>query len=490
MADSTLRQACRWHQRSISTIVAPLFTSSFRKLSMRRSINRVLALMSGLFLTACGTDAGFVEPISVPTAYAQVFNAIPDSPVVRVVVDNLSQATLNFSEGSSFFNILPGIPRKMEVIYFADGQTQTLLERQLTVPTQNGTSVILAGTIDSPVVLEVENTPRTGDTASDFTEIQIVHAANSLSAEAGFLLVQNGDFSAATQVLLGQFSESLTINPSSGDNYEFMAVSALPGTGSAPTDEQILWRSGDFNLPAQSRALLILTDYFGPGGSGVRVVNLNADGADFFATEQLPAAVRVLNALPDRGPIDIFLDDVLFVADVTFNEITDYIFTDLRGQVALKLTAAGDASTVLLETTPSIAQGKFYVLTTTGLNTDTAPSLAITEEDNRNIPIRFILTGTHASPSSGLLDYYLVEPTTSITNSSPRSVNNGLLSASSMSFDPGTYDLIVTNAGTKEVVFGPLALELQNDRIYRFHLTDATGGGLPMQIVLEDDFNG
>ena len=59
-----------------------------------------------------------------------------------------------------------------------------------------------------------------------------------------------------------------------------------------------------------------------------------------------------------------------------------------------------------------------------------------------------------------------------------------------MSFDQGTYDLIVTNAGTKEVVFGPLALELQNDRIYRFHLTDATGGGLPMQIVLEDDFNG
>ncbi|NQV66352.1 MAG: DUF4397 domain-containing protein [SAR86 cluster bacterium] len=455
---------------------------------MRRSINVVLSLTALLFLTACGTEEGFVEPISVPTGFVRVFHALPDSTVLSVSVSNLNQASVNFSEASPFFNILPGLSRNMEVFYFPDGQRELLLNRQLTVPTRNEATVIIAGTVSSPVVLELQNPPITS-TAADYTEVQIVHAANSLSSEVGFLLVQDGDFSAQTSVLLGQFSESLTINPSSGDNYELLAVSSLPATGTAPTDGQILWRSGSFSLPVQSRALLVLADYFGPAGKGVRVASLSPSGTQFFSLENLPAAIRIINTLPDQGPIDVFLNDVLFAANVTFNEITDGLLTDLRGQFALKLTAAGDPSTILAEATPTISQGNYYTLTVTGLSTDTAPSLALKAEDKRNIPTRFILTATHASPSSGLLDYYFVAPATSITDESPKSINNSLLGASSISFDPGSYDLIVTDAGTKDIVFGPLAVELVNGEIYNFHLTDAAGGGLPLQIVLEDGFN-
>jgi len=455
---------------------------------MRRSINVVLALATLLFLAACGTEEGFVEPILVPKGFVRVFNAVPDSTTLRVSVDNLTQATLNFSEGSAFFNILPGLPRKMEVFHFPDGQRELLLDRRLTVPTDTQATVIIAGTINSPVVLEIQNAPST-DTPADYTEVQIVHAANSLSAEVGFLLVQDNDFSAPTTVLLGQFTESLTLNPSSGERYELFAVSSLPATGTAPTDAQILWRSGSFDLPAKSRAMLVLTDYFGPEGKGVRVANLSVTGTQFFVLEELPAAIRAINTLPDQGPIDIFFNDELFAANVTFNEMTNNILTDLRGQLTLKLTPTGDATTILAEATPTVEQGNFYTLTITGLSTDTGPSLALTPEDNRNIATRFVLTGTHASPSSGLLDYYFVAPSTSIENASPRSFNNSLLNTAGMSFEQGSYDLIVTDAGTKDIVFGPLAVELQNDKIYRFHLTDATGGGLPIQIVLEDDFN-
>ncbi|NIQ93175.1 MAG: hypothetical protein GWN87_02380, partial [Desulfuromonadales bacterium] len=58
----------------------------------------------------------------------------------------------------------------------------------------------------------------------------------------------------------------------------------------------------------------------------------------------------------------------------------------------------------------------------------------------------------------------------------------------SLSFIGGARDLVLTPAGTEEIAFGPQRLDLTNGNLYQLFITDSAGGGLPIEVVLEDDF--
>jgi hypothetical protein len=385
--------------------------------------------------------------------------------------------------------VLPGLPRELSVLYAADGQTQTLLEREVTVADLEQLSLILAGTLASPVVIDVLSAPLTAD-ISDFAELTIVHAANNYPAEVGFILVQNGDFSAAITSLLGQFTPSLTLTPTLGAGYELLAVTELPAAGAAPADANILWRSGTFNLPANTRPLLVLMDYFGPGGQTVKVSSITQQGTRSFATENTPAAVRVLNSLPTQGPIDVFLNGALFFANPAFGVVNDYKLTDFPTIATFRVTPAGDPSTVLLEISPPVSNGNFYALAiTNGSGDNTSFAMALYLEDNRTIPSRMVITGINAAPGApALLDYYLLESGQTLDDTNPVSFNNSLLSNTSFAVIPGDYDLVITETSNKIALSSPLPVSVVNNAIYRFFITDSLGGGEPFQVVLTDDF--
>jgi hypothetical protein len=448
------------------------------------------ALLSTLLgLAACGTDEGFIEPLAVPSGFLRIVNAIPDAPRLATVVAGSNQSTLNFTESSPFSGVLPSLPRELSVIYAGDGQTETLLSREITVADNEQRSLILAGTLDSPVVIDILNAPLTANT-NNFAEITIVHAANSYPAEVGFILVQDGNFSTATTTLLGQFTPSLALNPTLGAGYELFAVRTLPAAGAVPADADILWRSGIFNLPANTRPLLVLMDYFGPGGQTVKVNSITQQGTLPFASDNTPAAVRVVNSLPSQGPIDVFLNGSLFLANPAFGVVNDYKLTDFPGTPTFRVTPAGDPSTVLLEITPPVSKGNFYALAiTNGSGDNTSFAMALYLEDNRAIPSRMVITGINTAPGApALLDYYLLESGQTLDSTNPVSFNNSLLSNTSFAVLPGDYDLVITETSNKTALFGPLPVNVVNNAVYRFFITDAAGGGAPIQVVLADDF--
>ena len=55
-------------------------------------------------------------------------------------------------------------------------------------------------------------------------------------------------------------------------------------------------------------------------------------------------------------------------------------------------------------------------------------------------------------------------------------------------FDPGSFDLVVTTNNTEDVLFGPQRLDFEANQIYELILTDAEGGGAPMQAIYLDGF--
>ncbi|MFT4852360.1 MAG: hypothetical protein ACI90G_001321 [Urechidicola sp.] len=457
---------------------------------MTTRVFSLVALLSTLLgLAGCGTDEGFVEPIAVPTGFLRIVHTIPDAPRLATIVEGTNQSTLAFSESSPFSGVLPSLPREVSVIFAVNGIAQTLLTREVNIADGEDRSLILAGTLDSPVVIELINAPQT-TIANEFAELTIVHAANNYPAEVGFILVQDGNFGAAITSLLGQFTPSLTLTPALGDGYELIAVRALPAAGAAPTDADILWRSGTFSLPVNTRPLLVLMDYFGPGGQTVKINSISPQGTLSFAQENIPAAIRVVNTLPTQGPIDVFLNGSLFLANPAFGVVNDYKNTDFRGNGTFRVTPAGDPSTILLEISPTVSQGDFYALPithATGDNTSLVTTLSL--EDNRTIPSRMIITGVHTAPSApALLDYYFLESGQTLDDANPTSFNNRLLSSSGFIVLPGDYDLVITETDSKTALFGPLSVNVVNNAIYRFFVIDAPGGGTPIQVVLTDDF--
>ena len=89
---------------------------------MRPSTSVVCLFIASLFLSACGTDPGFVEPVAVPTGFVRMVNAIPDSVALSPAVDKRVQTEpVNFSDNSSTFSILPTLARPFDVLY-AEGE--------------------------------------------------------------------------------------------------------------------------------------------------------------------------------------------------------------------------------------------------------------------------------------------------------------------------------------------------------------------------------
>jgi hypothetical protein len=483
------RRSCYWHQQPISINVAPSFPLGPKKFTMRPSTSVVFLFIASLFLTACGNDPGFVEPVSVPTGYVRVVNAIPDSVALSPAIDKRIQTQpVNFGDNTSIFNILPTLNRPFDVVYAEDGQSKTLISQNLTVDINHEVTMVLAGTMASPRILAIDNPPATFVSTDNFAELQLVHAANNYSAEVGFMLVSNADFSTATTVLLGQFSESLLLRPTATTDFEIIAVSTLPATGGVPADADILWRSGSFDLPAISRPMLILEDYFGPGGKGVRAGLIGSTGTQFVPTENLPAAIRIANTMPDVGPIDIYLNDQLISSNPTYGVVGAYAEIDVTGVVNIKVTPVGDPATVLLERAPTVTRGRFHTLDLTGIAASSTLGLGMFVDDNRAVPSRMVISGIHSSPNSGALDFYLVAPGTSIADTRAVSLNTTLLVPTSFIVAPGSYDLVIAEAGTTTVVVGPQPVTLSNNAIYRFYVIDAVGGGLPATLILADDF--
>ncbi len=437
----------------------------------------VAALLA--LVAACGNDEGFTD-IQVPAAFIRSVNAIPDSPNLFVEIGTQTPQALAFGQSSGFVSSLADLPLSFDTYFSTRGeQTFLIRDESLLVGLDNEMTLVLAGSMEAPQLIRIENEPPTDIDFTTQLELQFAHVATDAPGPVTVTLIQGGATVTESTLEFGESSPLVLLD--AGDDY---TIEARDGSGA------LVWSSGTATLAAGSRPLVMLTDYFGPGPAELRGLRVTSEGSAPFPNETLPSALRVANMTATQGPLDVTVRGSLFATNLPFQNVSDFTDTD-AGEIDISIAPFGDSSNVLFESDGfALLPGSFVTLisTTTSENEVTARLFG---NDRRRIPSRARLNVSNASPGQGTVDIYVVEAGDSISDFNPRVRLTAVPDASASGnilVEEGSYDFYVTDDGTRDVLVGPLGLDLMNGGLYSIYVTDPAGGGAPPEVLLGGDF--
>lgn len=430
-----------------------------------------------MLISGCGSDNGFINQ-PPPAGLLRIVNTIPDSPGLTVDFENQRVGFVNFGESSTFLQVLPDINRELK-FFFADNGTLTLLISQaVNVGVDHFVTAVITGTMAAPQIIVIDDAPANFNETTTIAEIRFFHGATTIPSAADFHIT-------AVDAPVGDPLATVAANSVSElIDQESESSSRMRIFNSATAG--LLWDSGSFPIASSTRPLFILLDYFGPGAATVRGIVAGITGSTAFPDEDLPGAVSLANMIPDRGPLDIYLDDVLIAEDQLFGDVGNYIELP-GGSYTYKLTTADEIDDVVIDTTFTLNNGEFQTVAATGIADSN--TILQTFDDLRRVATRSALAITHVAPSAGTIDVYIMSPGESVDDNFPTITQFTFPGSQNLGLEEGTFDFIVTEASTKTVILGPERISLDASGLYRVNITDAIGGGEPAQTILGYDFD-
>ena len=202
-----------------------------------------------------------------------------------------------------------------------------------------------------------------------------------------------------------------------------------------------------------------------------------------------PATLRVVHASPDAPAVDVIANDDFSapaVSGAAYTQVTDYL-TLGTGELNVKVVPSGTTTPVVIDENVTLEAGVSYSVLATDVLADITP-LVLTD-NRRRVATEARVRIIHGSPSAGDVDIYVVAPGTDIETVSPAftavpfQADTGVVSLA-----PGEYDVVVTPTGTTTAAIGPATITLEANGIYTAVARDEFGGGVPLGLILYDDF--
>lgn len=194
---------------------------------------------------------------------------------------------------------------------------------------------------------------------------------------------------------------------------------------------------------------------------------------------------RVINAVPDVASLDFFIDFKPYLNDIGYLESSGY--SDIESD-SHKITASVSGSfTPLVDTTATFSDKLDYSLFVFGPSTKSA--YLLTQDDNDppsedTARVRVL----NAASVNRSIDVYILGATENLLDSAPatkslsyRTMSKYLLSSQ------GTYTIVVTDKGTKDVLGSLPAAEISGDSVYTVLVSDSAVDGSKPKIVLLKD---
>ena len=187
-----------------------------------------------------------------------------------------------------------------------------------------------------------------------------------------------------------------------------------------------------------------------------------------------PASVRVLNLIPGVS-LDVQVDGAPAFSEVAFQTATGYQSYDNKS-TQFSVTFSGTTTQVGTFSFP-LAGEQPYTLVAYG-TTSSAQLTLVSEVTNTPVNGNIQVSVFNAAQNAPNVDIYIVAPGVDIANVDPNFFSVGYSGTSfNLAFSPGTYQILVTTAGTKTVIYDSGATAYQPNVAFSF-ITYAVGSGV------------
>jgi hypothetical protein len=333
-------------------------------------------------------------------AQVQVAHFSPDAPNVDIYADGTKVLSdVSFRSVSKYLSV-PAGTRTFKITAAGDPST-VAFEGDVTVEANMEYTIAATGELQSedtafePLVL-VDDTSEIG---SETARIRVAHvspdapAVDITTAADGSALIDGAAFgdAASVEVPAGEYTLQIRGDTDSNDGEIVDTYTVALNGGTVYTAFAGGYLTPDDETADKPFDLTLTTDAGEGGGGLIETAN-----------------VRVAHMSPDAPNVDVYVDGSTVLSDVSFRAVGKYLSVP-AGDRQIKLTAAGDPSTVALDQQLTIEGETDYTLAAIGeLQSEETAFQPLVLQDDRSDPgeaarVRLV----HASPDAPAVDVTL-----------------------------------------------------------------------------------
>ena len=439
---------------------------------MIRQTAKILAFATILGLTACGGGSSLPEPTG--RASVRAVNAIPGSPDIVFFIEeralgNVSYQSISptnrFDDFTYIFNF--------ELRFAGDTEDTRIASRSIDFVPDADYTLVLTGTVAAPVVSVWETVERNFDpattlfqsrfahTTTEWGSIDVYFAPDGTAPVPGEQVasLDPGDISAAADFEQGDYVLTITTPKNPGDLID-------------PVD--ILFQSDPATITAGAEMIVSPFDGNADNAAPVIVRGLLATGISFSIPDPaFPPEIEFVHAAFDLGPVDVYDDEMLTSAVIDNHSFTEQTpFIDVApGDSTFRFTPAGSTASITYEGTTSFSPGARYRIVSSGGDGTYQMRSVINQQSSVDTGVK-ILT-YHESVNFNQLSYFAVPPGETIDEAVPFRVGQPAgVAVDGVIITPGEYDIYVVEAGSTEILAGPVAIDVATGDVVDFFVFD------------------
>ncbi len=185
--------------------------------------------------------------------------------------------------------------------------------------------------------------------------------------------------------------------------------------------------------------------------------------------------LRMMNAVPDEGSLDLLVDSVSVSSNVAYGTSTGYQTTKSGShQVAIEPSGS---STALLSQSISFGSGSDTTIISNNFSSNIA-NLVLTDDNSAPASGNFKIRIVNVAPGLGPADVYIVAPATDLTTVSPNVSNLAYGAATGyQGITAGSYEVVLTPVGEKFSAVNTGSLSFAAGQVRTFVGLNSQSGG-------------